>query len=156
VSEKFSCELTINNGVAIVKFIGQMDEDMDLTKLSSISENILRFDFDEVTGINSCGIRDWIAFLEDLPSDQKIIYMRCPQIIIEQMNMVKGFLPESASIESFYGPFFCESCDNEEKVLLKPSAITNLTAPSGLPCSACQVVGLDFDALPAQYFHFLK
>ena len=156
MSTKFSVELNIQNGQANVGLSGLMDEDMDLSKIASINEEKLFIDFNDVTGINSCGIRDWITFLNELPDSISIVYINCPQVIIEQMNMVKGFVPEGAAIESFYAPFFCESCDNEEKVLMKPSDINEGKAPSDLKCSSCGAVGLEFDALPNQYFHFIK
>lgn len=156
MSSKFNVELNIQNGKADVKLIGLMDEDMDLTKVNSVNEENLTIDFNEVSGINSCGIRDWITFLSELPQNMKIHYINCPQVIIEQMNMVKGFLPEGADIESFYAPFFCESCDNEQKVLMKPADVVDGKAPTDLECRSCGAKGLEFDALPNQYFHFIK
>lgn len=159
MSDKFSVNISLQNGSAHIKLAGLMDEDMDLSQLKSIGEEVLHFDLDGVGGINSCGIRDWISFLSGLESNHKIIYEHCPQVLIEQMNMVKGFLPEGAEIKSFYAPFYCESCDNEEKVLLTPSDVQSggtAQAPKNLKCSSCGAEGLEFDALEAQYFHFLK
>lgn len=153
---KFNIELNIQNGQGNVRLQGLMDEDMDLSKISTVNEDKLVFDFKEVTGINSCGIRDWITFLGELSQTVNVAYINCPQVIIEQMNMVKGFLPEGAVIESFYAPFFCEECDNEEKVLMSPNDIIGGKAPTDLKCSSCGAVGLEFDSLPNQYFHFIK
>ena len=156
MSTKFNVELDIQNGKAEVRLIGLMDEDMDLSKIGAINEDNLKIDFNEVTGINSCGIRDWITFLGSLPTEMTVTYINCPQAIIEQMNMVKGFLPDGALIESFYAPFFCEACDNEQKVKMSPSDIVDGKAPTNLKCSSCGAEGLEFDALPNQYFHFIK
>lgn len=160
MSDKFTVNISLQNGNAQIKLSGLMDEDMDLGQLKSVNESVLFFDLDQVAGINSCGIRDWIAFLGELGGGQKVVYDNCPQVLIEQMNMVKGFIPEGAEIKSFYAPFYCESCDNEEKVLLKPSDVLSdggeAKAPKDLKCSSCGAEGLEFDALEAQYFHFLK
>lgn len=155
MSGKFSINLTLQNGKALVLLNGVMDEDMDLGQLGSVQESEVHFDFNGVTGINSCGIRDWIASLEGF-GGQKVSYLNCPQVIIEQMNMVKGFLPDGASIVSFYAPFFCENCENEEKVLLTPDKVQGNAAPKDVKCSACGAEGMEFDALESQYFHFLK
>ena len=77
MSSKFNVELSIQNGRADVRLIGLMDEDMDLSKVGSVKEDQLTIDFNEVSGINSCGIRDWITFLSELPSDMKINYINC-------------------------------------------------------------------------------
>jgi anti-anti-sigma regulatory factor len=152
---KFQIDLTLNAGQAIVSLEGVMDEDMVLEKVQGLNEGTLIFDFDKVTSINSCGIRDWITFISSKATDSKIVYRKCPKVIIEQLNMVKGFLPEGAQIESFYAPFFCESCENEEMVLLSPDHIKGRKAPTNLPCSQCKTEGIEFDALESQYFHFL-
>lgn len=156
MSEKFSFNMNISNGKAHIQLHGMMDEDMDLAKAEGVSENTMIIDFDKVEGINSCGIRDWIEFLSKLNGVGNIVYQNCPQVIIEQMNMVKGFIPENAEILSFYAPFFCESCDNEEKVLLNSSDVKTSGVPENLSCSNCQASPLEFDALPNQYFHFIK
>lgn len=155
MSDKFFVNLNISNGEATIDLKGMMDEDMDLSKASQVNEKTLIFNFSGVEGINSCGIRDWIEFLGKINGVEKIIYEQCPQVIIEQMNMVKGFVPDKAEINSFYAPFFCESCDNEEKVLLKASDIKANGVPEDLPCSKCKNP-LEFDAIPNQYFHFIK
>lgn len=155
MSSKFTANISLQNGQATIKLDGVMDEDMDLGSLEQIKEEQLTFDFGGVTSINSCGIRDWITCLSNF-ENQKVTYQNCPQVIIEQMNMVKGFLPESAEILSFYAPFYCEACDSEEKVLLTSDAVQDKKAPKNLKCSSCGQEGLEFDALEGQYFHFLK
>ncbi len=155
MSEKFSTSITVEGDRSTVNLAGIMDEDMDLQKLESIKEGIIVFDFEKVQSINSCGIRDWISFVSPKSETAKISYRHCPKVIIEQMNMVKGFLPEGTQIESFYAPFFCESCDHEENILLRPDQIVERKAPGDVKCSNCGESGMDFDALPQQYFHFL-
>ena len=110
------------------------------------------FDFEKVKLINSCGIRDWIKLLDELNSAQ-IIYSNCPQIIIEQINMVHGFIRPGIIIESFYAPYFCESCDDEKKVLIKKAEMFSFNAPIK-KCTKC-LNQLDFDAIEKQYFSFL-
>ena len=77
MSTKFNVELDIQNGKAEVRLIGLMDEDMDLSKIGAINEDNLKIDFNEVTGINSCGIRDWITFLGSLPTEMTVTYINC-------------------------------------------------------------------------------
>lgn len=155
MSDKFKVNISLEGDQAIVGLEGIMDEDMSLEKLESIKEGALIFDFSQIKSINSCGIRDWIAFISEKANGAKVVYRNCPKVIIEQMNMVKGFLPENCVIESFYAPFFCESCDHEENVLLVPAQVKGRKAPENIKCSQCGEEGMDFDALPQQYFHFL-
>ena len=137
-----------------VELVGHIDEDSEFKELKNLEQNKIIFDFDKITMINSCGIREWIKFNEALPQSCAIVYKNCPQIIIEQINMVHGFFREGAVIESFYAPYFCEKCDKESKVHLKSSQVVNRKAPKA-SCPHCGNEGIEFDAIEAQYFSFL-
>ena len=149
--------LTINKQVLQdelnVELMGAIDEDADFKELSGLVQTTMSFDFEKVTMINSCGIREWINFLETVPERTTIVYKNCPQIIIEQINMVHGFFRKGASIESFYAPYYCESCGKEMKVHLKSDLVENRKAPK-IECGKCEEE-MDFDAIETQYFSFL-
>ncbi|WPU66181.1 hypothetical protein [Peredibacter starrii] len=149
--------LTINKQILQdelnVELIGSIDEDADFKELIGLEQKTISFDFDKVSMINSCGIREWIKFIEKIPESTHIIYNNCPQIIIEQINMVHGFFRKGASINSFYAPYFCEKCDKENKVHLKADQVKNRKAPK-MECPKCGDE-MDFDAIEAQYFSFL-
>ncbi|MBI2521991.1 MAG: hypothetical protein HYV97_16360 [Bdellovibrio sp.] len=137
-----------------IKLKGHINEDADLAQIPLSGFDQYNFDFNEVELINSCGIRDWIVFLDKLGPKSKIIYSRCPQIIIEQINMVQGFLRPNCVIESFYAPYFCEHHDTEKKILLKVSEVKARKAPK----MCCEETGeeMEFDAIEEQYFYFIK
>lgn len=149
--------LTINKQILQdelnVELIGAIDEDADFKELIGLEQKTINFDFDKVTMINSCGIREWIKFLEKIPEKTHIVYNSCPQIIIEQINMVHGFFRKGASINSFYAPYYCEKCGKESKVHLKSDQVKNRKAPK-IECPKCGE-NMDFDAIEAQYFSFL-
>ncbi len=149
--------LTINKQILQdelnVELIGAIDEDADFKELIGLEQKQMSFDFDKVNMINSCGIREWIKFIEKIPEKTHIIYRNCPQIIIEQINMVHGFFRKGASIESFYAPYYCETCGKENKMHLKAEQVKNRKAPK-LECPKCGDA-MDFDAIDAQYFSFL-
>ncbi len=136
-----------------VELIGAIDEDADFKELMGLEQKTISFDFNQVNMINSCGIREWIKFLEKIPEATHVIYNNCPQIIIEQINMVHGFFRKGASINSFYAPYFCENCDKENKVHLMADQVKNRKAPK-MECPKCGEA-MDFDAIEAQYFSFL-
>jgi hypothetical protein len=139
----------------IVDLTGAIDEDADFSKIKDLSGmKGYDFNFDKITSINSCGVREWTNFVSSLGSDCEIKYFNCRQIIIEQINMVHGFIPSNASIESFYAPYFCEDLDKEYKILLKASDVVDKKAPEvDCPDGAHE---MEFDAIEGQYFNFIK
>lgn len=134
---------------------GTIDEDADFKPIEGLSQPEVVFDFEGVTLLNSCGIREWISYITKLPPQTHITYRKCPQIIIEQINMVHGFFREGSVIESFFAPYYCEKCDKESKLLLLTSTIKNRRAPAA-SCPHCSAEDMEFDAIEEQYFHFLK
>lgn len=153
MNQRTQFDISTSADELLVKIDGVIDEDINFTQIVPGSSKRLVFDFQKCTLINSCGIREWIQFLQKLPKTLAIEYVNCPQIIIEQVNMVKGFISENAKVKTFYAPYFCETCDKEYTVLLDASQIKNMKAPE-VRCQADQYV-MDFDAIPGQYFHFL-
>lgn len=137
-----------------VELIGAIDEDSEFKELLGLEQKRISFDFNQVNMINSCGIREWIKFLEKIPATTTVTYNNCPQIIIEQINMVHGFFRQGASINSFYAPYFCESCDKEVKVHLTADKVKNRKAPK-MECPKCGS-DMEFDAIESQYFSFLR
>lgn len=150
--------LTINKQILqdelSVQLIGSIDEDADFKELLDLTQSTISFDFDKVAMINSCGIREWIKFIEKIPEQCRIIYRNCPQIIIEQINMVHGFFRQGARIESFYAPYYCDKCGKEAKIHIKSDQVKNRKAPTA-DCPHCGNEDIEFDAIEAQYFSFL-
>ncbi len=138
----------------IVELYGNIDEDSNFETLTKLDVKIITFDFDGIKMINSCGVRDWIQFIEKIPADTKIIYKKCPQIVIEQINMVHGFIRKGAKIDSFYAPYYSEDKDEVIKVLLKSEDVKKAKAPEIKDQETGEV--LEFDAIEAQYFNFLN
>jgi DNA-directed RNA polymerase subunit RPC12/RpoP len=150
--------LTINKQILqdelSVELVGAIDEDSDFKELIGLEQKTVSFDFDKITMINSCGIREWIKFNEKIPAKSNIVYKKCPQIIIEQINMVHGFFRQGAVIESFYAPYYCEKCGKEAKIHVKSDQVKNRKAPEA-DCPHCGNEDIEFDAIEAQYFSFL-
>ena len=103
--------------------------------------------------INSCGIRDWVEYQKRIPDQVKIVYSKCPQVIIEQINIIKGFIREGGIVKSFYAPYYDENNDQEVKILITPSEVVDLKAPEKKNDDGDI---LEFDEIELQYFNFLK
>lgn len=137
----------------LVELQGQINEDSEMSDLKSLKGNKLILNLKNINHINSCGIREWIEFQKEHFHFQEIEYEECPQVIIEQMNIVAGFIHSNGKITSFYAPYYSETEDKEYKILLKPSEVLDGKAPEKKDDSGNI---LEFDEIEAQYFNFLK
>ncbi|MDD4976011.1 MAG: hypothetical protein PHY93_16775 [Bacteriovorax sp.] len=153
MSQKLSINSRITGDEVHTELIGVIDEDSIFDKIQNLKMNKYVFDFNKVSMINSCGIREWIKYLQGLDGAE-IKYINCPQIIVEQVNMVHGFIRKGIVVESFFAPYFCSNCDTEKKILLKNVEVANSKTPVK-QCNTCKS-DLEFDAIEKQYFSFLS
>ena len=136
MNDKLLINTIISGDDAHISLEGVIDEDTNFDKIKSLKMDKFIFDFNNVTMINSCGIREWIKYLQEIDS-ATVTYINCPQIIIEQVNMVHGFIRKGITIDSFYAPYFCEKCDVGKKILLKNTEVVNMRAPIK-KCNECK------------------
>ena len=153
MSEKLNIKQTKTDQGNEIKLSGQIDEDATFSSITTDDSQSLFFDFNDITLINSCGVREWINFIDSIGPQTTITYKNCPQIVIEQINMVHGFIKKGTKIESFYAPYYSEAEDRVEKVLLTTQDIINGKAPTKHSESGEE---LEFDAIEAQYFQFIQ
>jgi ABC-type transporter Mla MlaB component len=116
-----------------------------------------------ITRVNSMGITKWILFFREIRKKGIAVrYFEMPVAVVNLCNFVSGMV-EPGEIQSFYLPYFCDSCNHEMSILrtsesfrelrsLPPAKSVELPA---LPCAACQKPA-QFDGVPANYLEFLK
>ena len=118
--EVFRFEIEKKDSETHIGVFGYLDENAQFPKIAEIEAGpVLVFDFENCQMVNSSGIKKWVAFvadLEALPSTH-VIFRNCHIAIVNQLNMVRGFLPENGSVESIYLPIYCEKCDREFEIL---------------------------------------
>ena len=95
---------------------GAMDEHSDYSAIETKFTDEVVFDFNNVEHINSTGIKhwvQWVAGIKESHPNLKFCFVNCPKPIVDQINMVDGFLPEGSEVKSFKVPYFCEVCDKD-------------------------------------------
>ena len=140
-----------------VTLTGQLDEDASFEKVEFGESPKVVIDLNGINSINSCGIREWIKWVKEIPATATISYKNCPKVIIDQINMVVGFLPENASVESFYVPYYCESSGSEKMVLFEKGKEFD-GGEIKEPEIKCDETGdeMEMDVIESKYFGFLK
>ena len=144
-------------GFTTVEFFGEIDENADFAELRRRLTGSVVFHLADVRRMNSCGVREWVNFVRDLPNVEELTFTHCSPAIVTQLNMINNFRG-SARVRSFYAPYVCDDCNHEEEKLLDvqsqfPNGSTNRVPAHA--CSKCQKP-MEFDDLPERYLSFLN
>ncbi len=153
---KFNIVISQVENKKTVHIEGVLDEDFIFSKYPLSEADEVEFFLGKLKNINSCGIREWINWMGTIKS-VKIKLIECPKVIVDQINMVQGFISKNALVESFYVPYFNEEAGTEKNVLFSlGKEYTNseinfpkeITDESGRP--------MELDVIESKYFKFLK
>lgn len=138
-----------------VTLAGTIDEAADLSPLAALAGRPLEIDLRGVQRINSSGVRTWIDVIRALPAAVPLRFVHCPPAIVDQCNMVGGFLGHGR-LESFYAPLTCAECDEQLEALFATAVVR--AAGGALPPTPCPRCGrpMTVDDLADQYLHFVR
>lgn len=160
MSKKFFLGTNTVEDVTFLKVSGVVDEDNTLAgSLKKIDGRTVIVDLSEVTRINSCGVRDWVNWLNDLGArGKRVIFVRCSPCIVNQINLVNNFVG-GGMVKSFFAPYYCPRCDLEQMELLQVEAFAGMPQPAAPPVRGgnCNQVTCEmgFDDIEEAYFAFL-
>lgn len=141
----------------IVKLIGSIDEDSQFSVVALTGHKKIFLDLEQIKSINSVGIREWIKWTKSADAGAQFIFQKCPKVIVDQMNLVSGFLPDNGKVESFFVPYFNEDSGFEKMVLFTEGKEFNagqVTAPASVKGDGGEE--LEMDVIEAKYFKFLQ
>lgn len=153
--DKFKIEKITVEGQEQYKLEGVVDEDTDLSQLTTES-GPLYLNLSGISNINSLGIRGWVNFFKE-QSAKEIFYVECPPVIVRQMSMIPSFCG-SAQVLSVFAPYVCDNCETEKLVLVGNQDFSSdpMQIQDTLPCENCGNGEMELDANPQQYFSFRK
>jgi anti-anti-sigma regulatory factor len=143
-------------GFTSVEFFGEIDENADFAELKRRLKGNVVFHLADVRRINSCGVREWVNFVRDLPQVGELVFTHCSPAIVTQLNMIYNFRG-AAKVRSFLAPYVCESCNTEEEKLLDVQQHFPARDLRHVPDFKCDKCGtrMDFDDIPERYLSFL-
>jgi hypothetical protein len=153
----------ISQKYTILALSGAIDENADFRNLPVVENQFLVIDLNLVTHINSMGVRNWILWMTSLNHIQSILLRRVPAIIVNQMNVLDGFKPMAAIVESLYVPYHCHDCDQTTYLLAErgrdyreayADSPAYVRIPAQRPCQRCGRE-CDADLIEAKFFRFL-
>ena len=158
MSYKFESSIYNHDEGTIIRLSGAIDEDNDLVDLIDVIPAKPCFvHLGGVDRINSCGVRDWVNWLNAIEAKPcRVVLIGCLPPIVAQINVVSNFTGTSV-VKNFYLPYFCENCDTE-KLLLVDTKTLSIESSSDLPscrCDECDTL-MEFDEIPDVYLSFLN
>jgi predicted RNA-binding Zn-ribbon protein involved in translation (DUF1610 family) len=142
-----------------IAFEGVLDESSQLPELSEPVKGVLRLDLEKLTLINSMGIHKWITWMRHRTNMQaSMVLFNCRPVVINQINILRGFLPEFARVDSFFVPYSCENCGFDEKLLMTRDVDfddqRHVKYAMEKTCPSCGGV-LALDIMHQRYFNFI-
>lgn len=135
---------------------GTIDEDADFSQIGITGSPEIEVELGQLKSINSCGIREWIKWMGGAAA-AKITFVNCPKVIVDQINMVDGFLPSNGKVLSFYVPYYNDDSGAEKNVLFRYGTEFNdgaVTPPSSVKDEDGNE--MEMDVIESKYFKFLK
>lgn len=150
----FNIETSERDGRKHLRVSGVIDEHADLSSIASIDTDVV-INLKDVRRINSFGVRSWMDAVRKIPSKVDLVFVEAPPPVVDQCNMVRGFLGHG-KLRSFYAPMVCEECDEQANQLFETQKCRDLGG--NLPPTPCKSCGrnMEVDDLEEQYLLFVR
>ena len=137
-----------------IRIEGKLDQEANLDPLRDALQGQIVIDLAGISGINSCGVREWIDFVRALRRKGcQLVLERCSVHVVDKLNLVLNFRG-NGKVRSVYAPYICEACFVEQELLIdiEDNWQEQLTrdAPS---CAQCGEA-MELDHIETEYFAF--
>lgn len=141
-------------GRARYTLAGDVDEAISQESFPATDLNEVILDLSGIMSFNSCGLREWIRWIQIFSSHHKVYFENCSVPTIDQMNMMPQTMGKG-TVLSFYAPYYCETCGEVNQLVLM-DRYAEMLRQKKAPDFSCETCGdvLCFDALAASYFLF--
>lgn len=135
---------------------GTIDEDIDFNQIPISGHQKIDVQMSGIKSINSCGIREWIKWM-GTAAGAEITWHECPKVIVDQINMVDGFLPMKAKVMSFFVPYYNDEAGSEKNILFRYGnefKEGSVNAPESVKDEDGN--DMEMDIIESKYFKFIK
>lgn len=141
--------------VAHVHLAGEITETADFAPVLSHQRPQVILDLEGIKRINSCGVREWINFINALNrAGSRVTLEKCSVPIVNQLNMISNF-KGGGDITSIFAPYYCEGCDQEHFRLVDVVPEIKEKLLESVPCPQC-ARPMEFDELLDSFLGFTQ
>jgi anti-anti-sigma regulatory factor len=135
-------------------------DDLDGIRRDGIVFKSIAFDLSKITHMNSCGIREWVMFMERVQAlNVPYFVVNMNELFVEQLSMISNLLGKAkVPILAFEIPYYCAKCDVKETKTFKTTDVTFTNGEYQAPAATCEKCSgpLDLDAIAEEYFVFIE
>jgi hypothetical protein len=122
--------------------------------LSDLGGKTIVLNMEDVSSLNSIGIKTWMRFLQHIDPQSPLVFERCSIAVVELFSLVHGFVGR-AQVKSFAARYVCESCGELKLEMIERASIPAGTIPNPPACQTCGATKV-LDGLEDEYFLFLE
>lgn len=152
----WSISMDKQGDLAKIYLSGSIDEDASFQEAPLAGLKEIDIFLEKVTSLNSCGVREWMTWMSHA-SEASVRLHGCPRVIVDQINMIHGFLPANSRVHSFFVRYYSEATEEETDILFeygKHFTEGSVSPPAQVQDSKGNLMELDI--LPDKYFRFIK
>jgi anti-anti-sigma regulatory factor len=135
-----------------LRLAGSLDESAQLPAYPDGILGRLIVDLEQLNMINSMGIRKWVDWTKTIRCKGGMTLIKCSTAVVTQLNVLYGFLPPDAKVESFFVPYHCDHCGHEEAFLW---VVSGQQPENTRVCPKCADM-MEIEVIRERYFSFLK
>lgn len=157
-------KISTDDDIVIIRIFGDINENTKFVELVLPPLKKIVLDLTEVKTLNSMGLKNWLQWVKKFKIYTQFVFKGCPRPVVDQMNILQGFLPMGALVESFFVPYYCSHCGHEEEFFAvrgRDFMEATVDTKEGILLTQkrqCMMCGKEseLDVVPAKYFSFLK
>jgi hypothetical protein len=147
-----------------IQLSGSISTDADFPQLRARLSQRIVFDCDGLEVLTPVGATAWSHWMRAFDERQQFVFRFLHERVVRVFSQINGFLPRESTIESFYVPYQCESCNHEDELLARRGkeyieAVgghpARLNMPATLNCQHCKNQ-MNLGVWESKYFRFLE
>jgi anti-anti-sigma regulatory factor len=153
----FQATIKTEMGATIIHLSGALDESATIPSDLPSTGGDVYVDLQDMSYINSVGVRTWIRWIAEASRKNRIFLIRCPAVIVKNFSSIRGMLTKNTIVQSFYVPYYDEKQNHRNNVLYIRAQhfFEDGTIQAPLVKDSTGVA-MEPDVIEQTYFSFLK